>query len=71
MNSDESNQRSITEENIPKEIIEKHKGKATFHPSGKYLLIGCENENGKKLMWSQRYAKAKGALLRKKNEFGF
>jgi len=118
MNADGSNQHRITGNNVPKEILGKHKGKATFHPNGKYLLIGSENENGdhglktipgigdnydlwiidlekniytrltrlpansaiqyprfsndgKKLMWSQRYSKPKGALFRKKNEFGF
>ncbi len=46
MNADASNQRCITLTNAPQEIVGKHKGKATFHPGGKYLLISSENEHG-------------------------
>lgn len=118
MNADGSNQRCLTCNNIPQEIRGKHKGKAGFHPGGKYLLISSENEHGdhglktipgigdnhdfwvidlenniysrlttlpedtalqyprfsndgKRLMWSQRYAKEKGAIFKKGREFGF
>lgn len=46
MNADGGNPRCLTSSNAPKEIVGKHKGKATFHPGGRYLLIGSENEHG-------------------------
>lgn len=46
MNADASNQRCITLANAPQEIVGKHKGKATFHPGGTFLLISSENEHG-------------------------
>jgi len=47
MNSDSNNQRCLTcGRKIPPELRKKHKGKATFHPSGSYLLFGSENEHG-------------------------
>jgi Tol biopolymer transport system component len=48
MNADGSNVRCLTRNlHVPSEIQAKHKGKATFHPNGKYLLFGAENEYGK------------------------
>ncbi|MBF0408367.1 MAG: PD40 domain-containing protein [Candidatus Riflebacteria bacterium] len=46
MNLDGSNQHCITKDDVPQEIRGKHKGKATFHPGGEFLLISSENENG-------------------------
>lgn len=46
MDADANNQRCITLTNAPQEIVGKHKGKATFHPGNKYLLISSENEHG-------------------------
>ena len=46
MNADASSQRCITLTNVPQDIVGKHKGKATFHPGGKHLLISSENEHG-------------------------
>lgn len=118
MNVDGSNQRCLTCNNVPQKIRGKHKGKATFHPGGKYLLISSENEHGnhglttipgigdnhdfwmidlensvytrltnlpsntalqyprfsndgKKLIWSQRFQKEKRAIFKKGKEFGY
>lgn len=47
INADGSNKRCLSCINPPEEIKGKHKGKATFHPSSKYLLFSSENEYGK------------------------
>ncbi|PIY60079.1 hypothetical protein COY95_03635 [Candidatus Woesearchaeota archaeon CG_4_10_14_0_8_um_filter_47_5] len=46
MNEDGSGSHCLTCSNIPGVLQGKHKGKATFHPDGKFLLFGAENEYG-------------------------
>lgn len=48
MDADGSDERCLTcGDDIPLEMRGKHKGKATFHPGGRYLLFSAENEHGK------------------------
>ena len=54
MYSDGTNQHCITCDNsIPKEMVGKNKGKATFYADSRYLLAGVENEYGKNTLANQ------------------